>query len=126
MKFSPNPDNEFLSSNSEEEPLDKGEIIDDFMLESHAFDKPAKEFWFIEEGENQIGEILSLRAIDINEGKLYSGELLISRYKLVFKPFDETQNKIQASFSEEFSVNNYDGSSCALSNRKIYAIPEYK
>jgi len=93
------------------------------MLESHTFDQPLHGKFREEGGEKQIEEAIQLNAIDINEGKLYSGELVITRYKIVFNP-DESKNKEINPSYDDCSDSELSGS---LGDENFLpSIPEYK
>lgn len=100
-------------------------IVNDFMLESHIFSKISQGFCEVEDGEKQIGEILQLKVIDNNEGKLYSGKLLVTRYKLVFQPENTNKTEPHNPLSDKLSENNYSGSLNSSLKREPQ-IPEYK
>lgn len=79
-------------------------INNDYMIESHVFDLHRMAFCKVEEGEKEI-EFMRLKVIDVHENRLYSGDLMITRYKLVFKPID-AQKEVEFTPFGEFDMTS--------------------
>jgi len=97
------------------------------LLESHVFDPHRMNFCRIDPGEKEI-DFVEVTAIDINENKLYSGNLMITRYKIVFKPFDSSKKYLYTEFNAPNLTNEGDASICSnLTINKVYLdLPNYK
>lgn len=83
--YSSNICQDLSSSNSEDRAISP-QFTPPHLIESHVFDQKMLKFAKIEEGEKEIA-FMDLQAVDINEAVNYTGHLMITRYKLVFKPF---------------------------------------
>lgn len=111
-----------FSSNSGDTPhtVNGTGVNNDYLVESHVFDLHRKAFWKVEEGEKEI-EFMRLKVVDVHENKLYSGDLMITRYKLVFKPFDAQREVEFTPFGEFDMTSDIERSlNSSSSNGKTY------
>lgn len=97
------------------------------MVESHVFNTKALGFCKIEEGEKEIEFFEDIKVVDMSDNKLYTGQLMITRYKLVFKPFD-TDNKYEfIPWEDELNLAAEGSMISTLSiNKNFLDLPVYK
>lgn len=121
------PDPDFMKSSSDDEiGTINGNTIDPcYMVESHIFDKDRFGFCPIEDGEKEI-DFVNLKVIDIFEAKQYSGQLCLTRYKLVFKPFDDEKKYEVMQVEEDLEDPNMTSMSNLTINNTYLELPEYK
>lgn len=94
------------------------------MIESYLVPQSTAGFWHFEEGENQIA-FESVDAID-NDGIRYKGDLIVTRYKLVFRQYDNYDSPDNP-FTETIQNSELSLSSSMLLPHNSYAdMPVHK
>ena len=58
------------------------------MVESYLVPQNTMSFWKLDEGEKQI-DFCNVDAVNLNNNEKFCGELMVTRYKLVFRPYGD-------------------------------------